>query len=404
MRIGKFADCYQVSIDTVRYYMEIGLLTPLKLGGQFEFDERVAEDMEIILDLKACDFTLAEIKQILLYKKLSPLVYDNERSFKKEIYQSKVNRIQMELRRLEDVNHTLLERIGILEQGETVAQQVLGFPLEALALFECQNCHKDLSLNASKILDNQVIEGGLSCSCGYKLTIADGMVRAPEADESGGSLSQNDVLDYIEATASEYFNEIYKGINWLGDRFKDHDYRAKVILDAGTGHGLFARTVYDKMDSGSILICNDIASEKLVFVKDILEKSGIKKKVVFLAADLRHLPLKKQSIDVLGLALTAVHLLKYDAIAIDLLADVLKRQSDLYVAQLVFEAIDPKNEIAWQHRAELTQNFIEGVYCQQGYELIKSNRGKYLPFGGPYEAFTYPKDRSFLYSMVWQKK
>ena len=72
--------------------------------------------------------------------------------------------------------------------------------------------------------------------------------------------------------------------------------------------------------------------------------------------------------------------------------------------QKVIEAIDPKNEIAWQHKAELTQNFIEGVYCQQGYELIKSNRGKYLPFGGPYEAFTYPKDRSFLYSMVWQKK
>ena len=403
MRIGKFADCYQVSIDTVRYYMEIGLLTPLKVGGQFDFDEREAEDMEVILDLKACDFTLAEIKQILLYKKVSPLVYDNERHFKREIYQSKVSRVDEELKRLQEVYKTLVGRIAALSKDENEAQEALGFPLEALPLFECPNCHKDLSLNASKILENQVIEGELICACGYRLVISDGVVQAPESDESGGSLSQNDVLDYIEATSSEYFNELYKGINWLGDLFQEHDYVGKVILDAGTGHGLFARTIYGQMDDCNILICNDIASEKLAFVKKILEKSGIRHKVVFLAADLRHLPLKKYSIDILGLALTAIHLLKYDAVAIDVVSEHLKPQSDLYVAQLVFEAIDPQNEIACRHRLKLSQQAVESVYLKKNYTLTKSNRGRYLPYGGRFEAFTYPKDRSYLYCMALER-
>ena len=40
MRIGKFAESNKISIDTIRHYMEFGLIIPEKKGSHYHFDGR----------------------------------------------------------------------------------------------------------------------------------------------------------------------------------------------------------------------------------------------------------------------------------------------------------------------------------------------------------------------------
>ena len=61
MKIGQFARESNVSIDTLRYYMELGLLVPCKKGGHYEFDDSCKEDLHEILQLKEIGFSLKNV-------------------------------------------------------------------------------------------------------------------------------------------------------------------------------------------------------------------------------------------------------------------------------------------------------------------------------------------------------
>ncbi|WP_052343547.1 MerR family transcriptional regulator [Bacillus massiliigorillae] len=71
MKIGSFAKLFNVSIDTIRYYIEIGLIVPEKKGTQFHMNESCINDMELIVELKALQFSLKEIQKFLSYKRLT---------------------------------------------------------------------------------------------------------------------------------------------------------------------------------------------------------------------------------------------------------------------------------------------------------------------------------------------
>lgn len=65
MKIGKFSKETGLSIDTLRYYDKIGMLTPKKENGVRRYQTEDLETVEVISRLKSCDFTLDEIKRVL---------------------------------------------------------------------------------------------------------------------------------------------------------------------------------------------------------------------------------------------------------------------------------------------------------------------------------------------------
>ena len=59
MRIGALAKQYNISIETIRYYISIGLLIPEKKGAQFQFSAQEEEILAMIQHLKSLRFKLS---------------------------------------------------------------------------------------------------------------------------------------------------------------------------------------------------------------------------------------------------------------------------------------------------------------------------------------------------------
>ncbi len=64
MKIGKFGEVNNISIDTIRHYMDLSLIIPEKKGGHYFFDEYCQRDLELILHYKDLGFSLNEIKEL----------------------------------------------------------------------------------------------------------------------------------------------------------------------------------------------------------------------------------------------------------------------------------------------------------------------------------------------------
>lgn len=65
MKIGEFSKKAEISIDTLRYYDKIGLLTPKKINGKRIYTECDLKVSQAIIMLKRLNFSLEEIKSIL---------------------------------------------------------------------------------------------------------------------------------------------------------------------------------------------------------------------------------------------------------------------------------------------------------------------------------------------------
>lgn len=71
MKIGAFAKLFHVTTDTVRYYIELGLLIPDKKNTQYQMNQLCFDDMAFITELKKFHFSLLEIQRILSYRRVT---------------------------------------------------------------------------------------------------------------------------------------------------------------------------------------------------------------------------------------------------------------------------------------------------------------------------------------------
>lgn len=67
MQIGEVAEQVGLSLRTVRYYEEVGLVTPVgrSSGGFRIYDDSAVKRLELVRDLKPLGFSLEEIRGIV---------------------------------------------------------------------------------------------------------------------------------------------------------------------------------------------------------------------------------------------------------------------------------------------------------------------------------------------------
>jgi MerR family copper efflux transcriptional regulator len=62
---GQMARKFKVSLQTLRHYENMGLLTPARIGGQRAYEDRDVRRLETILERKRSGLALAEIEVLL---------------------------------------------------------------------------------------------------------------------------------------------------------------------------------------------------------------------------------------------------------------------------------------------------------------------------------------------------
>lgn len=123
LSIGEFSKICRVSTKTLRYYAEIGLIEPQEVNinsGYRYYSLDQLEKMIFINRLKSYDFSLKEIKEIIVSEeKLDDRLY-HALQVKKELFMKESDALQLKTQQLDDDIKTLKSGRSILSYLEDI--------------------------------------------------------------------------------------------------------------------------------------------------------------------------------------------------------------------------------------------------------------------------------------------
>ncbi len=407
MKISKFADQFNVSNDTVRYYMKLNLIVPRKKGGHYYFNEECEREMKEILKLKEMDFSLEKIKEIFYFKRIGKLTPYQRNSYYQGLYKEKVNEIKKKINNLGEAKSELEEEINALAAKTNENIITIGIDLSVLSLFSCPNCNNELKLSAERVEDNQVIEGSLNCTCGVSLRIRDGILYTnnvdKNVDENKKEIDNNHIEKYIKSTNPEFMDESYQSLDWLQRRIEFKSLAGKVIMEPGSGYGYLLRQIYDRLPDDVTYICIDNNFQFNIYLKKLLEMTGKRVKMIFITTDLPQLPLKENIVDLLvdytGTSCFCFENKTFLPAALD---RYLKEKCSFLATFIIYHRFGPNNVVAESYRKNFIYSHIRDEILNLGFKLEEENKSdiqKIEKSMGKYEDFAQPGDQIFSYQV-----
>jgi len=318
MKIGEFAKTFKVSKETIRFYTDKKLLTPVRVGNWYDYNQNCQDDMETVLLLKKMDFTIDEILKYFSYFRIST---NHTITMKKEIirlFEEKHRDIEDKINELSLAKLEIRKRTQALrdyDESDTTYEKPLGLPLELIPLLRCPECGGNLSVENGKVNYNSILSGRLVCDCGYEAKIAEGIVvfegaqsddpfKQPFEGEKYKALFENDerLIDQDEMLPSGYISSLTAVTNWLGEKLAAESPSGSVILDPMTHSGIISNRVIEKLQSrvnNFVYIALDPRFSLIHNFKKLLEKNRSRPRALFLCGDYRKLPVAVNSVDYL---------------------------------------------------------------------------------------------------------
>ena len=135
MQIGEFAKRAGVSVRTIRYYEELGLICPDKRsqGGFRLYGPESHRKLAVISFLKEMGLSLTEIREILLARKLS----GGSKAtviFLQRVFREKLAAVESRITALQTMKDELANALKVLGMCDHCDHEVL---LDALACRDC---------------------------------------------------------------------------------------------------------------------------------------------------------------------------------------------------------------------------------------------------------------------------
>lgn len=407
MKIGQFSTENDISIDTTRHYMNLGLITPEKLGGHYDFDERCKKDLEEVFSLKEMGFTLNEIKSIFLFKRLGKLTPYQENECFKEFFVNKLNKVNKQLEELPRIKLKLEDKINELSLKKYNDNLEIGIDISALSLFKCLKCSNDLILYEGNISNNQIIKGKLKCKCGEEYVIDDGILfvnnKSNYIDDEANYDHKNEYVydylaEYINETDPNYLNNIYKGLEWTYKKLNFKEFRNKVILDLGSGVGFLLRYIYNDLPDDVLYVAVDHDIRGHRFLKKILEKADCRKKVIFICSDFIDIPLKDKSVDILlDYSGSSNYGFEHEEFLLELIDNYIKDDAFLLGAYILFKKFSINSFIDDKFKKNFTLNKIKEEIKKLKYRVIDERTSDILDKGGKFESYFKEDERVYSY-------
>jgi len=316
MRIGEFSKQFNVSKETVRYYTDRELLTPVKIGNSNIYDQNCVEDMKNILLLKDMDFSIEEISRYFSFFRLStkhtiPMKNDLLSLFKEKAVdiEKKINELMVAKKEIQKK----IEEIKAFDEVEADSDEQPGLPIELLSILVCPECGKSLHVENGEISYNCLISGMMTCKCGYKAEIVDGIVvfEGAEYDElfdrkfEGAKYKKffdkkEDLINHEKMLPSSYINALTAATNWLGVKMANEISDDSIILDHMTHSGILSNRIIDALleqKNGFLYIGLDPRFLLIKNFKRILKLNKKTPRAIFMCGDYEKMPLAKESAD-----------------------------------------------------------------------------------------------------------
>lgn len=399
MRIGEFADFNNVSKDTIRHYMDLGLIIPEKNGGQYDFDERCQNNLEEILSLKDLGFSLNEIKTIFLFGLLGNLTHYQQDEYYRTLFINKYDNISKEIDNLTIARDKLKYKIEDLLKNESKKKFTLGIDISVLKLFKCLKCNGSLVVLDGTINDNQIIDGKLRCNCGEEYSIEDGILKVDNCfNESLYNIENNFISKYINAIDYDYLSNIYKNIEWVRKKINFKDFENKIILDLGSGVGYSLRNIFNELPDDCIYIAVDHNINRHKYLKNMLERADVKKNVVFICSDFLQIPIKDKSADfIFDFTGTSNYSFEHNEFLLKLVDNYIKDDACLIGAYILFKNFSTNSLIENKYRKNFILENIKGEIKNLKYKLVNERISEYLEEGGKYENYFVKGEKVYSY-------
>lgn len=301
MRIGEFAQKHGITQDTIRYYLDIGLLVAEKNGMQYKFSESDSKDLDKIMELKQLGFSLTEIQKVLTYQRVSGTNTDFFRNLYLSFLEEKRNEVSNELLKYNKMNDFLKDKIHEIKEEGLKERQKLGLPMTSLAIFACPICEHYLDVSEGTIEKNMIMEANINCQCGYKAVIRDG-IYIDESTVRTKMVNGKKMLtkeEFLACSSHTYVNFIYRGMASLIQNLKRYGKAPEYILELDNCVGFFLLQYIKYLPHNATYILIDYDKERITDLKKNLEMYYDHKKFIFLCCDFHRLPIVKASMDII---------------------------------------------------------------------------------------------------------
>lgn len=408
MRIGEFSKYNNVTIDTVRHYMELGLIIPQKNGGHYSFSDYDQACLIKVIELKDMGFTLGEIKQIVTYEMLGKLTGDEENSYFTSLYRDKLVAINEIISKYNGVKARIEDSIEQIANCKLSTNQTVGMHISALNILVCNNCTSTLDLKDAQIKDNKVLNGTMRCTCcNNTLKIIDGILigdGAYDGEYGKGFYTEDFVSEYISETHSSYLDELYRNNHWFRRNIDMENLREKVILELGSGCGFFLRNIYNKLDKNSIYIAvdNDLSRHK--YLKAMLERADMDKNILFICCDFKEIPIRDKSVDtVMDITGSSNYAFGNSRFLLDVVDKKIKDDADLICTYIIFKKFGVNSYITELCRDNFKEEKIIKFIEALDYKINDSKVTDGITQGGIFEDFFRDDEIIYYYLAIGKK-
>lgn len=298
MKIGEVSRLYNISKDTVYYYIDMGLLFPHKEGTQYKFNEQDLQSLEKINYYKKMGFSLKEIIHIFSLKRWSNWVESSTINQYLSILREKNDEINEQILELENASSEIEEEIKKTNLRTTNNITKIGLPISSLEYLVCPECNKSMDIINGNISGKYIYNGNLICECGCHMSIVDGIVVTGNVYKGG-----HDFPDMKRELYEKLPDKFYRCMNISANDILSYmeklNLKNSIILETYVNGYCFLYNHFDKLDNSCTYILIDKYEEILRYYKEYIELLGLNLNIVFIADASLNYPIKKNIVDLM---------------------------------------------------------------------------------------------------------
>ena len=297
MKIGELARLNNVTIDTIRHYISIGLLIPHKNGSQYDFSPREVENLEYIQKLKSMRFRLKEIEDIMNLKRTSNWVKPETMKQYIHMLQEKAGELAAEQVAIKGAEELVAKELREFEETGKTSMECQGVPIRALPYLVCPYCKKQLEVRNATFAYKYLYEGKLTCNCGYEASIEKGILMT--GNRYTAIYDSPDVKRELYQTLTSDFLKCYQlAADQIQKDLGERELTGHVILENFVNGYFYLYTHLQELPKDALYIIIDKYPETISMYKKLISALNLDRDILYIADASMDYPLAEQSVDV----------------------------------------------------------------------------------------------------------